>query len=136
MALIRCPECSAEISDQASCCPKCGVPIAVQNQSIANADAVAYEGSVNITPTFVVKNRRNLRVIIALLIIAAIAIAIAFVVLQNGESNSKGVVKHGVYCDAYDYDGDGWVDRVYDRELGQWWQYQFRPGEFSMDDAE
>lgn len=29
MALIRCPECSAEISDRAKCCPKCGAPVAV-----------------------------------------------------------------------------------------------------------
>jgi hypothetical protein len=27
MALIKCPECSAEISDQASACPKCGKPL-------------------------------------------------------------------------------------------------------------
>lgn len=29
MALIRCSECSAEISDKASCCPKCGAPVIV-----------------------------------------------------------------------------------------------------------
>lgn len=28
MALIACPECSAEISDKAPTCPKCGVPVA------------------------------------------------------------------------------------------------------------
>lgn len=27
MSLIRCPECSHEISDQASACPQCGCPI-------------------------------------------------------------------------------------------------------------
>jgi hypothetical protein len=27
MALIKCPECKAEISDQAKSCPKCGEPI-------------------------------------------------------------------------------------------------------------
>jgi hypothetical protein len=30
MALIRCPECSAEVSDRAWTCPKCGCPIAGQ----------------------------------------------------------------------------------------------------------
>lgn len=27
MALIKCPECSTEISDQAASCPKCGYPM-------------------------------------------------------------------------------------------------------------
>lgn len=27
MALIKCPECSSEISDKAKACPKCGCPI-------------------------------------------------------------------------------------------------------------
>lgn len=30
MALISCPECNAEVSDQAPACPKCGHPIAEQ----------------------------------------------------------------------------------------------------------
>ena len=29
MALIKCYECSAEISDKANCCPKCGAPVIV-----------------------------------------------------------------------------------------------------------
>lgn len=28
MALITCPECGKEISDQASACPNCGAPVA------------------------------------------------------------------------------------------------------------
>jgi hypothetical protein len=27
MALINCPECSNNVSDQATCCPSCGFPI-------------------------------------------------------------------------------------------------------------
>ena len=27
MALIHCPECRCEISDQAAACPKCGYPV-------------------------------------------------------------------------------------------------------------
>lgn len=27
MALIKCPECGKEISDQATSCPNCGIPI-------------------------------------------------------------------------------------------------------------
>lgn len=31
MALIKCPECGKEISDQASSCPNCGCPISISN---------------------------------------------------------------------------------------------------------
>jgi uncharacterized OB-fold protein len=28
MALVKCPECSSEVSDKAESCPKCGFPLA------------------------------------------------------------------------------------------------------------
>lgn len=31
MALVKCPECNNEVSDKASSCPKCGVPLAASN---------------------------------------------------------------------------------------------------------
>lgn len=31
MALIHCPECGREISDQAAACPGCGYPLSKQN---------------------------------------------------------------------------------------------------------
>lgn len=34
MALIKCHECGAEISDAAKACPKCGAPIQPQSQTI------------------------------------------------------------------------------------------------------
>lgn len=36
MALIKCPECGKEISDQAENCPNCGYPI--KNQSTNNVN--------------------------------------------------------------------------------------------------
>lgn len=33
MALIRCPECAREVSDQAAACPGCGYPIAAPAQN-------------------------------------------------------------------------------------------------------
>lgn len=111
MALIKCSECSAEISDKASCCPKCGAPIAVHKwrcnkcgniiseepcpycsnaQTTVNTNTVAYESSVSATPAFVAKNKRNLRMLITILVIAAVAIIIAIFVLQNsGNAVSK-----------------------------------------------
>lgn len=32
MAIIKCPECEAEISDRAQSCPKCGVPMTSEKQ--------------------------------------------------------------------------------------------------------
>lgn len=106
MALIKCSECSAEISDKASCCPKCGAPIAVHKwrcnkcgniiseepcpycsnaQTTVNTNTVAYESSVSATPAFVAKNKRNLRMLITILVIAAVAI---IVIVIGTQSNS------------------------------------------------
>ncbi len=35
MSLIQCSECNNEVSDKASSCPKCGAPIASNNENIA-----------------------------------------------------------------------------------------------------
>ena len=113
MALIKCTECSAEISDKANCCPKCGAPVVVHKwrcfkcgnmiseepcpycsdaQTAVNTNTVAYEGSVSTTPAFVAKNKRNLGVLITILVIAAVAIIIAIFVLQNsGNAVSKNL---------------------------------------------
>lgn len=139
MALIQCSECSAEISDKASSCPKCGAPVVanvLNNSKCGNTNTVGYESSVDATPAFAAKNQKNLRILVSVLIMAAIGIVIIAFILGDGGNSNKSIVKHGVHCDAYDDDGDGWVDRVYDRDLGQWWEYQFQPGEFSMNDVE
>ncbi len=34
MALIKCPECSSDISDKAPSCPKCGYPMTPANRSL------------------------------------------------------------------------------------------------------
>ena len=44
MALIRCPECSNEVSDQASSCPKCGYPMpGGAEQRAVEPDAIVKE---------------------------------------------------------------------------------------------
>ncbi|SEM59376.1 hypothetical protein SAMN04487770_15021 [Butyrivibrio sp. ob235] len=44
MALIKCPECGKEISDQAECCPSCGCPINEEPRIITNND---FENSID-----------------------------------------------------------------------------------------
>ena len=36
MALVSCPECGREVSDQASSCPQCGMPINKTNEKDVN----------------------------------------------------------------------------------------------------
>ena len=36
MALIKCPECGKEISDQATACPNCGCPVKQSTTPISN----------------------------------------------------------------------------------------------------
>lgn len=45
MALIACPECSKEISDQASACPHCGNPLAVVPEPPPAVESAASPGS-------------------------------------------------------------------------------------------
>ena len=45
MAMINCPECTKEISDQANACPNCGLPIQ-KNESSAS-EIVLKEGLAN-----------------------------------------------------------------------------------------
>lgn len=77
MALIKCSECSAEISDEASCCPKCGAPATVHKwrcskcgnmvsektcphcngkSSTVSSTSADIDGTNTSTPTFVEKN--------------------------------------------------------------------------------
>lgn len=146
MALIKCSECSAEISDKASCCPKCGAHITSEFDNIdiysfsapqSDKTEIANKNqNVDTTPSFVKKNKRHLRLLFIICLIAMFAIVVIGLIQNKGKSKDNGIVKHGSSCDAYDYNNDGWVDRVYDRELQQWWIHQFSPGELSMDDVE
>lgn len=65
MALIKCSECSAEISDKASCCPKCGAHITSEFDNIdiysfsapqSDKTEIANKNqNVDTTPSFVKK---------------------------------------------------------------------------------
>ena len=70
------------------------------------------------------------------IILGIIAVILGTVIILTSQNHNQSKVQHGAHCDAYDDNGDGWVDRVYDRELKTWWKYTFKPGEFSMDDVE
>ena len=63
---------------------------------------------------------------------------VAVIVLQSGSSgkkigNSASKVKHGMYFDYYDDNGDGWVDRMYSYDTGSW--RSIPTGNLSMNEA-
>ena len=45
MALIKCPECHADVSDEAIACPKCGHPIAQKAPKEPEVETILYQGS-------------------------------------------------------------------------------------------
>lgn len=146
MSLIKCSECSAEISDKASRCPKCGAPVVVHEwrcskcgnmiseepcphcskaQTAVNTNTVGCANSVGTTPAFVAKKKSDLGVLITFLVIAAFAIifAVNILLLQDcsNHNKNKGTVVYGIVNDWYDDDGDGWVDRFYDKVQNKWY---------------
>lgn len=161
MALIKCPECGKEISDKAGHCPSCGAPVVVHKWICSkcgnmisrepctycdNSEEDVYKDTClekenrmsladpnhNQNQQAMVQNNKNEKLRIILIIITVI---LGTVIILTSQNHNQSKVKHGAHCDAYDDNGDGWVDRVYDRELKTWWEYTFKPGEFSMDDV-
>lgn len=53
MALIKCPECRKEISDKATACPNCGVPIANKKVKVHFHRKKSFAGSANTGTVFV-----------------------------------------------------------------------------------
>lgn len=75
MALIKCSECGADISEKASACPKCGCPLAVTKQVISDAKK---------------KKRKKIFIFltVALTIIIILLVGIFFVKYNNNPGNT------------------------------------------------
>jgi predicted amidophosphoribosyltransferase len=71
MALINCPECKREVSDQAAACPHCGLPIATQKPDPAPAAAQVE------TPKVEPKKRNVQKLLAVLLTLFSLIAAIA-----------------------------------------------------------
>lgn len=108
MGLINCSECFAKISDKATCCPRCGASIKIHKWrcskcgNLVNENPCPYcenqQPSTNnsavhsipdATPEFVEKNKRNLGIIITILIITIIGIFIIASSLQKSSNSQK-----------------------------------------------
>ncbi len=51
MALIKCPECQSEVSDQAPTCPKCGFPFKKESSSPETVQRVVVDRVKNVELT-------------------------------------------------------------------------------------
>lgn len=119
MSLIKCSECSAEISDKASRCPKCGAPVVVHEwrcskcgnmiseepcphcskaQTAVNTNTVGCANSVGTTPAFVAKKKSDLGVLITFLVVVAIGIVIVIAVSTLGNGGSTESKKSHSNC--------------------------------------
>ncbi len=94
MALIKCSECGADISDKASACPKCGCPLNITKQIISDTKK---KQSKKIITT----------IIICFAIIIVLAVSIGLIKHSNTPANvavklikkdfGKGIIVESIY---------------------------------------
>lgn len=82
MALIKCPECGKEFSDQAAACPNCGWPNPDVNQPDASQKIIRTEEKP--------KNIKNRRIIIGTVACVAIAGIVTFFATANMRAFASG----------------------------------------------
>lgn len=80
MALIKCIECGKEISDKASSCPNCGIPIASQ---VSSGEGFTFNSGPQSTTKKPNKNfAKTVKTIIGVIVILVVAL-IAFAVIRT-----------------------------------------------------
>lgn len=103
MALISCPECQREVSDQAGACPHCGYPIASSSCNPAPNEAgsdPAAVGQVQSDPERSVQKAdtpHNVSTRRLVLIAVFVVIAIVIIVLKTSGVFAKNVGLGGLY---------------------------------------
>ena len=74
MALITCPECGAQISDKAECCPKCGIPMKENDENVSSCD-----NNDN------VQKKKMLVWIIGIIVMCVMALCIVYATTRSAE---------------------------------------------------
>lgn len=120
MALIKCPECSAEISDRADCCPKCGAPVVVHKSRCpqcgnmiseepckycAEKSKIQLDTNQQHTedknhtgePAFVRKHKRNLKIVLSISGCIIAFMVIFLIAIQSPGGGSNGSRLNGEY---------------------------------------
>lgn len=73
MALIKCSECGADISEKASACPKCGCPLDITKQVMSDA-----------------KKKKNKKVIIFFIVVLAFIMILSMGIFFVKRNNDPG----------------------------------------------
>lgn len=98
MALIICPECQQQISDQATVCPKCGFPL--QMTLASELDTTSDEPTASITPNETaspvtaapVKGKRVKPVIIGIIAVVCIALVAIVALFINKSAKERAAI--------------------------------------------
>lgn len=121
MGLIRCSECSSQISSKASHCPNCGAPCLHYSSDDSSTNInTAVSGAAAETPDFVAKNKRNS--LILYFVLGMVGLILVIIVFSSSSNNSSSAENPGnctlygeapVYPASHDNglcipDGDGW----------------------------
>ncbi len=94
MALIKCSECSADISEKASVCPKCGCPLDVTKQVISDA-----------------KKKKRKKIIIFLTVVLTIIMILLVGIFFFKDNNNPGSI--AVRLIKKDFGNNISVDSIY-----------------------
>lgn len=89
MALIMCPECQKEISDQAAACPYCGFPIAKQAAESEMRETANEDSPSSKTESFEKAATKRHGTLIAIIAVAVLAIAVVLLVNVTNTVNEK-----------------------------------------------
>jgi len=94
VALIKCPECSRDISDKADTCPQCGFPIAVHLGKINVVWDKQQQMTEPHTTDSVSKksNSKKINIIIILIVIASLAIASVYGYIKRIEADAANKI--------------------------------------------
>jgi len=97
MALIKCPECQSEISDQALTCPRCGFPLKKGASSESDANKIVEKKIQTIQLTG--KKWKMMKLIFVPMFILGSFLYVPnlFVsLLSEGESSTEGLTLYGI----------------------------------------
>lgn len=94
MALITCPECQQQVSDQATACPKCGYPLTKEpipvSESVDDSAATTTEKPIPEIKEQQ-KSSKNKRIVIACVAVACVVVlaVVGFIVKQNSDKAAR-----------------------------------------------
>jgi TM2 domain-containing membrane protein YozV len=98
VALIKCPECSTQVSDKAASCPSCGAPIATPSPTHLDMPTSQTSTQTPAPPTTTVSRSRLVYIILALLFAG-----VGFHNLYSGHT-LRGAIKIGIFLIAFAVD--------------------------------